>query len=236
MATVTKSRYMPPWHAEPGFGDFADERRLTDAQIETIARWVEQRMPRGESARMPRLPSFTEGWQLGTAGSRARDARGVRRPGERPGHLPQLRHPNGTDRRQVRARGGVSAGRAAGRASRLVPVCQGWRGGGADPHRWKAGLFRRDARSHGAGLRPGRRSGRLGGGHDAALPAREPLVDDEQGIRLHPAAAPASDGKTGKGAVDDRRLLCGRAAAAQGPRDQRAGPVWRAREHRHSRR
>jgi len=66
MATVTKSRYMPPWHAEPGFGDFADERRLTDAQIETIARWVEQRMPRGDGARMPRLPSFTEGWQLGT--------------------------------------------------------------------------------------------------------------------------------------------------------------------------
>ena len=34
LAEVTKSRYMPPWHAEPGFGDFADERRLTDAQIE----------------------------------------------------------------------------------------------------------------------------------------------------------------------------------------------------------
>jgi mono/diheme cytochrome c family protein len=65
MASVTKSRYMPPWHAEPGFGDFADERRLTDAQIETIAQWVEQRMPRGDSAVMPALPSFTEGWQLG---------------------------------------------------------------------------------------------------------------------------------------------------------------------------
>src|SRR5262245_52917971 len=37
ITTVTKSRYMPPWHAEPGFGEFADERRLTDAQIETLA-------------------------------------------------------------------------------------------------------------------------------------------------------------------------------------------------------
>src|SRR6187549_1072392 len=37
LADVTKSRYMPPWHAEPGFGDFADERRLTDAQIDSIA-------------------------------------------------------------------------------------------------------------------------------------------------------------------------------------------------------
>jgi len=65
LATVTKSRYMPPWHAEPGFGDFADERRLTDAQIASIAEWVKQGMPRGNTARMPKLPVFTEGWQLG---------------------------------------------------------------------------------------------------------------------------------------------------------------------------
>jgi mono/diheme cytochrome c family protein len=64
LADVTKSRYMPPWHAEPGFGDFADERRLTDAQIDSIAEWVKQGMPRG-SAAMPKLPAFTEGWQLG---------------------------------------------------------------------------------------------------------------------------------------------------------------------------
>src|SRR6185503_6061739 len=65
LAEVTKSRYMPPWHAEPGFGDFADERRLSDAQIESIAEWVKQGMPRGNTARMPKLPTFTEGWQLG---------------------------------------------------------------------------------------------------------------------------------------------------------------------------
>lgn len=65
IADVTKSRYMPPWHAESGFGDFADERRLTDAQIETLAAWVAQGMPRGNPASMPKLPTFTDGWQLG---------------------------------------------------------------------------------------------------------------------------------------------------------------------------
>src|SRR5215813_14861782 len=40
IATVTKSRYMPPWHAAHGFGDFADERRLSDAEIALIAEWV----------------------------------------------------------------------------------------------------------------------------------------------------------------------------------------------------
>ena len=33
IATVTKSRYMPPWHAAHAYGEFAEERRLTDAQI-----------------------------------------------------------------------------------------------------------------------------------------------------------------------------------------------------------
>src|ERR1700689_2123502 len=32
IATVTKSRYMPPWHAAHGFGDFEGERQLSAAQ------------------------------------------------------------------------------------------------------------------------------------------------------------------------------------------------------------
>lgn len=65
LARVTASRYMPPWHAASGYGDFADERRLTDAQIATIGGWVQAGMPRGDAAKMPKLPVFTDGWQLG---------------------------------------------------------------------------------------------------------------------------------------------------------------------------
>jgi hypothetical protein len=65
IATVTKSRYMPPWHAEHGYGEFADERRLTDQQITTIGEWVKQGMPQGDPAKMPKLPQFTDGWHLG---------------------------------------------------------------------------------------------------------------------------------------------------------------------------
>src|SRR5262249_52657133 len=65
IATVTKSRYMPPWHAAHGFGDFADERRLSDTEIALIAEWVKQGMPEGDAARMPKLPKFTDGWYLG---------------------------------------------------------------------------------------------------------------------------------------------------------------------------
>src|SRR5215471_6000785 len=36
IAKVTKSRFMPPWLPEHGYGDFAEERRLSDAQIALI--------------------------------------------------------------------------------------------------------------------------------------------------------------------------------------------------------
>ena len=64
IAAVTKSRYMPPWLPEPGYGHFADERRLSNAQIQMISDWVTGGMlagtPRGEEP-----PAFTPGWQLG---------------------------------------------------------------------------------------------------------------------------------------------------------------------------
>jgi mono/diheme cytochrome c family protein len=66
VASVTKSRYMPPWHAAHGYGEFADERRLTDDQIATIGEWVTRGMPQGDPAKLPKLPQFTDGWQLGT--------------------------------------------------------------------------------------------------------------------------------------------------------------------------
>src|SRR6185436_8256469 len=51
IAAVTQSRYMPPWHAAPGYGDFIGEHRLTDAQIATIKQWVDAGMPEGDPAK-----------------------------------------------------------------------------------------------------------------------------------------------------------------------------------------
>src|SRR5580765_5755736 len=65
IATVTRSRYMPPWHAAHGYGEFADERRLTDGQIAAFAEWVKQGTPEGDRAKMPKLPQFPDGWHLG---------------------------------------------------------------------------------------------------------------------------------------------------------------------------
>jgi hypothetical protein len=63
---VTANRYMPPWHPAPGFGEFQHERRLSDQQIDLIKRWVETGMAEGDAEKLPKLPTFPEGWQLGT--------------------------------------------------------------------------------------------------------------------------------------------------------------------------
>ena len=65
IAAVTQSRYMPPWHAAPGYGDFIDVHRLSDEQIGQIKHWVDAGMPEGDPAKLPAIPKFTDGWQLG---------------------------------------------------------------------------------------------------------------------------------------------------------------------------
>jgi uncharacterized protein (TIGR03437 family) len=66
MASVTQSRYMPPWKADPSWAPFRDERRLSASQISLIQQWVAGGMPQGDPALEPKLPVFPDGWQLGT--------------------------------------------------------------------------------------------------------------------------------------------------------------------------
>jgi Flp pilus assembly protein TadD/mono/diheme cytochrome c family protein len=65
IVTVTRSRYMPPWPPEPGYGEFTGERRLSDEQIRSIQHWVEQGAAEGIGSTAPPAPKFSDGWQLG---------------------------------------------------------------------------------------------------------------------------------------------------------------------------
>ena len=62
---VTGNRLMPPWPPEAGHGDFTGARRLSDAQIATLARWVQSGMTQGAARDLPPLPVWRDGWQLG---------------------------------------------------------------------------------------------------------------------------------------------------------------------------
>jgi mono/diheme cytochrome c family protein len=61
---VTALRRMPPWRAEPGYGPFANERRLSDSEIQTLAKWAAG-APEGDVKDLPKPPTFPQGWTLG---------------------------------------------------------------------------------------------------------------------------------------------------------------------------
>lgn len=65
IATVTKSRFMPPWKVEPGVSHFVGQDPLTDAQIATLEAWAKNGTPQGEPAALPPVPQLPAGWLLG---------------------------------------------------------------------------------------------------------------------------------------------------------------------------
>src|SRR5271154_1320805 len=65
IVAVTRSRFMPPWLPEPGYGDFADDHRLTDVQIRLISEWVREGAPAGADSGTTPAPRYSQEWQLG---------------------------------------------------------------------------------------------------------------------------------------------------------------------------
>ena len=56
---------MPPWHADPAYGRFENDRSLTAAEKATILAWVNGGTPEGNPADLPRAPVFPDGWAIG---------------------------------------------------------------------------------------------------------------------------------------------------------------------------
>jgi peroxiredoxin/mono/diheme cytochrome c family protein len=62
---VVVQRRMPPWHADPRFGHFVNERRLSQDEIDTLVAWVDAGAPVGNAAQAPVPADVTEGWRIG---------------------------------------------------------------------------------------------------------------------------------------------------------------------------
>jgi hypothetical protein len=58
-------RKMPPWLAEPHTGSFANDRRLSDGDVQTIVAWADGGAPEGDPKMTPALPKFESGWNIG---------------------------------------------------------------------------------------------------------------------------------------------------------------------------
>ncbi len=59
------ARNMPPWHADAPHGTFLNERRLSEAERDTLTRWASNGAPEGNPADLPARPTYTDGWTIG---------------------------------------------------------------------------------------------------------------------------------------------------------------------------
>jgi peroxiredoxin len=64
LTEVVADNRMPPWHANPEYGHFSNDRRLSDAEKELLARWVTAGTPEGDPRDLPAPPQFAAGWRL----------------------------------------------------------------------------------------------------------------------------------------------------------------------------
>ena len=63
LETIDDGR-MPPWHASPLYGKYANSRFMSEKEKKILRDWVDGGMPFGDVKDMPKLPSFRDGWHL----------------------------------------------------------------------------------------------------------------------------------------------------------------------------
>jgi hypothetical protein len=62
--TAVVTRHMPPWFADPAYGHFANNKRLSDADIKTLVAWADNGTLEGMAKDAPAPRVFHEGWNL----------------------------------------------------------------------------------------------------------------------------------------------------------------------------
>jgi hypothetical protein len=61
-AVVTQK--MPPWFADPQFDQFANDRRLSQDEINVLSAWADNGAPEGDAKDKPAARQFTNGWRI----------------------------------------------------------------------------------------------------------------------------------------------------------------------------
>ena len=65
LVEVTGSGFMPPWLPESSAYPFANDRRLTAAEVATLAAWAAADSPEGDATDLAPEPEWPQGWRLG---------------------------------------------------------------------------------------------------------------------------------------------------------------------------
>jgi peroxiredoxin len=62
--TVTDGR-MPPWYADPRYGKFANDRRLSSEEKDALLAWIDQGCRKGDEKDLPPRKDWYQGWWIG---------------------------------------------------------------------------------------------------------------------------------------------------------------------------
>jgi peroxiredoxin len=62
---VVEDQRMPPWHADPKFGKFTNDRSLSKEERDTLIQWIAQGCTKGDDKDLPAKKNFADGWTIG---------------------------------------------------------------------------------------------------------------------------------------------------------------------------
>jgi peroxiredoxin/mono/diheme cytochrome c family protein len=62
---VVEERRMPPWHADPRYGHFSNDRSLSPRERAVILAWIDQDTPSGDAKDAPAPKDYPQGWEIG---------------------------------------------------------------------------------------------------------------------------------------------------------------------------
>jgi peroxiredoxin len=65
MRERVSSGAMPPWHADPAYGHFANERRLPDEEKQLLYDWIDTGLAEGNPADLPPVSQPSDAWCVG---------------------------------------------------------------------------------------------------------------------------------------------------------------------------
>jgi hypothetical protein len=64
MKEVVLQRRMPPWHADPRHGEFSNNRRMPQEEVDQLVAWIDSGTPQGDPKELPPPVHYAEGWQI----------------------------------------------------------------------------------------------------------------------------------------------------------------------------
>ena len=64
MKAAVLTQKMPPWFADPNYGHFSNDRRLSQEEINILSAWADGGAPEGDAKDKPAPLTFTTGWKV----------------------------------------------------------------------------------------------------------------------------------------------------------------------------